>query len=328
MTQHRRRIPTAIHHALVWLILISGMTAWGQEQNNAGKNQRVWYEPLPPMSNQTGFLPRSLIEAKGEIVDFTAEAVRIQQANVRQADSIAAQRIVWIAPDWQIAEAASGMKAFEEGDYPAAIQQLTQALPQRPPVWQQQWILAHLTAAAHQVGKHAEALQLIGLLQQSNPPSFMLGLMPIHWTNRPLPASAVAAARQAIGAEDPAVRLVAASWLLSSAEDRVIAERTLDAIVNQRDAMVLARMAAFVRWRRTPVPQIAAASERWIAAVDQLPIALQGGPLLFIADRFDAIGSTAEAKEWYLKVALLHHENRPLAGAAQQALFEQANAAR
>jgi hypothetical protein len=114
--------------------------------------------------------------------------------------------------------------------------------------------------------------------------------------------------------------LVAASWLLSSPSDRLVAERVLEALAADRREPALARLAEVVSWRRTPVPQIANAAANWPQLVERLPISLQGGPLLTIADRLEAAGEQARSREFYLTVALLHQHPNTLARYATETL--------
>lgn len=132
--------------------------------------------------------------------------------------------------------------------------------------------------------------------------------------------SAVAAARQVLTSPHSEVRLVAASWLLSEPNERELAERTLEALSKDRSQPQLAALATVVRWRRTPVPQIEKLSEEWLRNIDRLPIALQGGPLICVADRLQAAGAAEKARDLWLTVLVLHRLPKPLNDVARTSL--------
>lgn len=288
---------------------------------------QIWHQPPPRPSSDSQWLPQPILQTTGEIVDFTAEILRVDERGAdadeesdRRRDevtSIATERIVWIEPAWTDESARQGMAAFAAGRYDESIPHLLQAVRNRPPVWQQQWLTGHMALAAAEAGRYPAALELVGQLGRSRPPTPMLCLLPIRWTARGADASAVAAARSSLDAAEPEVRLVAASWMLGSAGDRAAAERTLQGLSTDTQNPWIARLAEAVHWRRTPVPQIEAASAGWSEKIDRLPISLQGGPLLCAADRLAAAGFGDRARELYLAAALLHRYPRPIAEEAR-----------
>lgn len=281
---------------------------------------RVWHQPPPPPSGASRWLPQPIIETTGTIAQLAGETLQMESAAEDQPPTyIAVDRILWIEPAWSVAPAREGMQAFEEGRYEEAIPQLLEAVRAGPPPWQQQWLSAHMAMAAHETGRYPAALELVAQLDRSGMPMPIFALLPIRWTSRPVEAPAVMAARERIDAAEPAVRLVAASWMLSSPATRGQAERTLDALSIDGQHPWIARLADAVRWRRTPVPQIEAEASGWLAKIDQLPIALQGGPLLCAADRLDAAGHGDQARELFWAAALLHRQPRPVADKARAA---------
>ncbi len=319
--------------SLCGFLLLLSFTAWlGGDRANAqgeatsqvgqAKMHAVWFEPLPPRQNESRRLPRPIESVRGEFLEFTADSLRVSTPDEQKVVSIAARRIIWIEPQWDDEDARDGMVAFSSGKYSEALPRLQAALQKRPPVWQQQWLLAHLALAAHQVGKHAESLQLIGYLQRSNPPAFMYSLLPIQWTSRPLGAAVLQAARSVLDAEESALRLVAASWLLSAGGERELADSVLESLTRGSDSGEIAELAQVLRWKRVSIPKVSSLVPQWDEAVERLPVALQGGPLLTIADRLEASGDSGRAREYYWTVQLLYKKPLPLAENARQALAE------
>lgn len=284
-----------------------------------GPVDRVWHEPPPRPSGASTWLPQPIHETAGTIAQMAGDTLRMESPSEDKPVYIAVDRIVWIEPAWSSPEAREGMQAFEERRYAESIPQLLKAVQLGPPPWQQQWLSAHLAMAATEANRHPAALELVGQLDRSGMPLPMLALLPIRWTSRPVEPAAVASARERIDAAEPAVRLVAASWLLSNTATRTRAERTLEALATDAANPWIARLAEAVLWRRTPVPRIESDAPGWLEKIDRLPIALQGGPLLCAADRLEAAGHGEQARELYLAAALLHRHPRPVADEAREA---------
>jgi hypothetical protein len=280
---------------------------------------RVWHQPPPRTSAESNWLPQALLSDSGQVVEIDGNTLRLELPN-SQTRNIETSRIVWLEPAWKSDSAAAGMEAFAAGQYPEAIPNLLSAIQAAPPVWHQQWLGGHLAMSAVAAERYTAALEVVAQISASRPPVPMYALLPIHWTSRPMSGSAVAAARQVLTSPHSEVRLVAASWLLSEPNERELAERTLEALSKDRSQPQLAALATVVRWRRTPVPQIEKLSEEWLRNIDRLPIALQGGPLICVADRLQAAGAAEKARDLWLTVLVLHRLPKPLNDVAQTSL--------
>lgn len=281
---------------------------------------RVWYEPPPRSSGESDWLPQPLRVSSGTLLEFSRERVRLRPSDGEAVQSIPARRVVWMQPQWRDERASEGMAAFADGRYEEAIGALLAAIKLRPPVHEQYWLTGHLALAAYQANKYAATLELVRSLDASGAPVPVYGLLPVRWRSRPSSPQAVAAAREAVQNESPLVRLVAASWLLSSPADRLVAERILDALAADKQRPDVARLAAVVRYRRASIPQVSTLAKKWMREVETLPIALQAGPWLTVGDRLESAGELAEAREAYLTVALLHQCPRPWTDEARTAL--------
>ena len=281
---------------------------------------KVWYEPRPRPSNAGDWTAQSIRTAFGRVLEFNDDRVRLESDEAGNIVSVSMDQLVWMQPRYHWEKAAEGMQLFDKGEYEQAIPLLLGGVTAGPPKYEQYWLTGHLAMAAFEIGNYSATLELVRSLNQSNAPSAIYPLLPVQWHSRPTPPQAVAAAREAIGESLPLVRLVSASWLLSSVGDRLLAERTLDALAGDRRNPSIQRMAEVVRFRRVPVPQIESASRNWIEQVERLPIGMQGGPWLTIADRLEAAGVADRAREYYLTVTLLHRVPKPLHDFAREAL--------
>lgn len=313
-------VPLTLTRYLLLSLLLASVAETAFAQLPTGADQ-IWFQPPARSSSDPGLLPRPIEKVVGKVVKVDNGVFEVEPA-AATADStfVAHQRLVWLEPAWKNQDAAEGMQYFQNAQYAEAITSMFAGIKSGPPVWQQQWLLVHLAQAAFEAERFAPVLQLVGDFSKSRPPENFFGLLPIHWTSRGLPGTAIAEARSKIEADDPVVRLVAASWLLSSPQDRRLAESALEALSADRRNPVVSRYAEVLRWRRTSVPEIPDAAERWIQAVERLPIMLQPGPLLTIADRLQAAGESARARELFHSVALLHQRPRPLADRARREL--------
>lgn len=290
------------------------------EAQQTESQDRIWYQPADETSADSGLLPKPIELIAGKVLEANAEVFKVERSAVSEPVFLTTDRLVWLEPAWANAEAAKGMAQFQAGDYAASIDSLYAGIQRKPPVWQQQWLLAHLALAAFEAERYPSVMQLAEDLSNSNPPPTFLGMLPIHWSSRSMSASAIAAARTKINSQQPFVRLIAASWLLGSPEDRALAERTLEALAVDRRNRLLTSYATVLRWRRTPVPGIAEQANDWIESVEKLPIMLQPGPLLTIADRLQAAGEADRANELFHSVSLLHQHPKPLSDRAKAEL--------
>jgi hypothetical protein len=295
--------------------LAPGFTTSGTAQTR--EVDRVWYEPPANSSARSNWLPRQLEFAAGTIVKFDRERMELDPIGESQPTMIPSERIIWIEPKYSSELGSQGMQEFSDRRFPEAVPKLFAAIELRPEVWEQQWLTVHLALAAYKVEKYTATLGIVESWSASQPPVPLLGLLPIRWTTKSVSATAIAAARQKLESPENVERLVAASWLLGSPEDQSRAEQTLEKLTNDRRQREVSQLAEAVLWRRTPVPRIESVVEGWLRKIDTMPIALQAGPLLVVADRLRAINEIDRAKELYLSIVLLYQHVGLLADEAK-----------
>lgn len=309
-----------VHSALELQGLAQGIASSSNAERTTGQYDQVWFQPASRTASDANFVPRPIEKVTGKVAEARLDVWKVESLGSANDVFVPVDRLVWVEPAWTNEDAAEGMRLFAEAEYAQAIESLLTGIKSGPPVWQQQWLLVHLSQAAFAAERFGPVLQLVDDFSKSKPPETFLGLLPIQWTARTMPATALSAAQAKIDSPEPLVRLVAASWLLNSAENRGLAERILEGLSADRPNRVVSVYAEVLRWRRTPVPEIGKQADGWIRSVDRLPIMLQPGPLLTVGDRLQAAGDSERAKELFQSVVLLHKNPRPLADQARREL--------
>ena len=190
-----------------------------------------------------------------------------------------------------------------EKKYDQAVRPCLDALSDRPPIWRQQWLSMLAANAAWRSRRSKIALELVGQLDTRPLPPMITAWLPIDWDGSVRAPGAVQTAQERINDKSAAVRLVAASWLLSSPA-RAQATQTLKqlAVDNQRPG--IARLAEVLTWRAATPPEVKENAAAWQTKVDALPMAVQTGPLQTLAEKFNSAGLEADAKRIRLALEL------------------------
>lgn len=274
--------------------------------SNAGmaqsiKADRVWLAPGKRTESNSGWYPKPIKVIAGRISTLDNRQLAILITGDEALSKFAAYRVVWIEPGTMSAKESAALKLYADGDFAGALGPLIDSLGERPPVWRQQWISMLAADAAKRSSRGQIALELVSQLDARPLAPYVLAWLPVAWDNRRLPATSVSAAREKIADKSPAVRLVAASWLLSS-PNRNEATTALKQLATDTTRPAIAKLAEFVHWRTATPPQVAENAESWSQQLDALPIVLQTGPTEALAEKLAAAGLRREAKQ--LKLAL------------------------
>ena len=280
---------------------------------------RIWLEPARPTVGQGDWYPRSIELLSGRIVALDAEQFRVIPQGQTAETVTSAARVLWVEPE-QVSDFEKVMLGlFKEGKYAQSLSGLPNALKSRPPVWRQQWLTMLSANSAWMSGRAPVALELVGQLDRRPLPAMVLAWLPIAWENGAQPPAVVRAAKERSQDSSAAVRLVVASWLLSSADRnqglQIINELVKDA-GTPKDILQLARI---LSWRVTPPPQVAALRATWENEIAALPMALQTGPSRLLMDKLRASGQKEQAKRIQLSLELT-----PVYG-LKQVLFKSLN---
>lgn len=254
--------------------------------------------------------PRPLSTQMGTIVTFDADQLSIQLEGQSVPTRFASQRVLEIELLQVPADQQAAIGSFKQGDYGTALPALVRCISDRdaasrPPVWRQQWLSMLAAQAAMRSGRGDICLELVRQLDARPMPAMMIGLLPIDWTGEIGASDAmIEIATQRAAADSLAVKLIAASWLLRSPKYRSAAEAALQRLAAQNDRDWIARLAAQLIWRTKAPPQIVAQHRQWEQQIDQLPMALQTGPMTSMLHLIGQAGLQDEAKIWRMKLEL------------------------
>lgn len=265
---------------------------------------RIWLEPARPTVGQGDWYPRSIESFTGSVVAFDAEQFRVIRAGQNTETVTSAARVLWVEPE-QISNLEAGLiDLFKEGKYAQSLSGLPAALKSRPPVWRQQWLTMLSANSAWLSGRAPVALELVGQLDRRPLPAMVLAWLPIAWENGAQPAAVVRAASER--AQDPSavVRLVAASWLLSSADRNQGLQIINELVKDSGTSRDISQLARILSWRVTPPPQVAALQATWEKQIAALPMAIQTGPSHLLMNKLRASGQAEEAKRLQLSLEL------------------------
>ncbi len=237
----------------------------------------------------------------GKVLSLDNKQLSILVSGDEVPSRMAAYRVIWIKPGSVSDKESAALKLFADEKYADALRPLIDSLGERPPVWRQQWISMLAAFAARRSDRGEIALELVSQLDARPLAPAVLAWLPVAWASGRQPAASLQSARKRLHDDSPAVRLVAASWLLSS-PDRNEASAVLKRLSADTTRPSLARLAEAVLWRTATPPQVTDHADDWQLKLDDLPIVLQTGPMITLAEKFESAGLDREAK--HLRLAL------------------------
>ncbi|TWU23329.1 hypothetical protein Pla52o_28650 [Novipirellula galeiformis] len=281
---------------LMTLSLMGIQTAWGD---------KVWLEPMRPTAAQSNWYPQAIQMRVGEIISLDAKQISIRLAGDEKESLFAAHRVIWIEPSQRSEKQTAAIELFDAQKYDESLRGLLDSLKERPPVWRQQWLSMLAAQAAWRSARAAIALELVAQLDRRPLPPLVLAWLPIAWRNDRGTSSGATteAAQKRLADPAPAVRLVAASWLLST-DQRDRAVQTLKALRSDHARPEIAKLADVVLWRTTLPPEVAEQASRWQEKLDALPMVLQVGPTVLIVEQLSNANQEAAAESLKLSLEL------------------------
>lgn len=286
--------------------------ARGQDTNAvASKRDRIWIEPARPTKTESRWYPRSIITRSGKLIDLGGKQTRFLVEGDEAETLLPSDRVIWIEPGQRSEKETAALRLFAAGKHGEAVEPLLDVLTERPPVWRQQWLSMLAGHAAWKSGRAAIALEIVSHLDRRPLPAMVLASLPIEWKNGRVEATNVTAAGARLDDPSPAVRLVAASWLLSSGQ-RNEASATLQAL-SKNERSTVARLAETLLWRTASPRQVSEAASSWRTKIEALPIALQTGPIKTLADKLRAadLSDQADLLLWSLDLTPAHPKLEP-----------------
>ena len=261
----------------------------------------------------TGKDSRGRATVRGTVLDYTGGQLLIRTDTGRE-QSVPTDRVVEVRTAWPAGQAA-GDKLLAEGQPAAAAEQYQQAFREESRVWAQREILARCVralTAAEQFGRAGEAfLRLVRSDRQTR----HFAAVPLAWTPR---APDAAFQQQALGwlanRQESVAVLLGGSWLLNSGH-RAAATAALQRLLTDADRRV-AQLADAQLWRTRIAAATAEDLKRWEAAIGRMPPELRGGPYYVLAQGLAAAGNSEQAALAFLRIPILHPDDRRLAAAA------------
>lgn len=294
-------------HILLCMFITHGVPCTAAERFDD-----VWIEPASANEKGIRFSPRNVIHRKVRVASFDDKTMTFLDSNQTAADDsesgslqVASARVIWVEPGFDDADTIAAIQTFRGGNFKESIAPLLDAINRRPTVWRAQWLSMHLWQAAYQAQRYPASLELINQIDARPLPAMLVGGLPIHWTSERMPPEAIAAANQVVASEASleATKLVAASWLLGQPGDSQ-AYAVLEAMARQNARPSLAQLASVLLWRKAPPPTFRENRQQWQATLRTLPMTMNPGPTLLLADRLQASGDKETSLELFLSVAV------------------------
>ena len=246
---------------------------------------------------------------KGRILNYSGSGLKIELSGGLQK-SIPANAVV----DVQLANPSTAQRAarlaVQAGQFEKALQGYRRLLDsgreKRP--WVQRKILAEMIECQQALGRHEQAAGTFIELLEEDPTTPYFAKIPLAWTAtdqiNPEKSS------RWLESEHPAVRLLGASYLLTTRRDRALG--VLKSLMENPDQNISALATA--EWLRTRVPQ-ASPKEIQLAreSLERLLPALRGGPYYVLGQLYAAQGEHRQAAIAMMHVPILFPQRQQLA---------------
>ena len=280
-------------------VCFSSRSAGGQQPPGGGETDsatpdRIWVVPTGS-DDENRWYPEPIRQLRGKVLEYGPQAMKFMRVGGDTAESLPAQRILWVEPGQRSEFEGRGLKLFAAGRFGEALPVLIDAIGTRPPVWHQQWLSMVAAQSAWRSSRSEVALELVSQIDRRPITPLVLAWLPVDWGAGPASRAAADAAAARLSNPSPAVRLVAASWVLKTERGR--ATQVLRLLALERERPWIAKLAAVLLWRTAPPPEVGVSREKWRAEVDALPLVLQVGPTVTLMDRLDAAGQRDAAAE-------------------------------
>lgn len=270
----------------------------------------VWLAPAPRAKSDSTWFPQSISQQQGQIENFDASTLSLRTADASETKKFAANRVIRVAStDLSTAE-SEAIQLYQSEKYSAAVIALVQALgsesdsSDRAPVWRQQWLSMLAAKAAWKSNRAKISLELVSQLDRRPLPTMVLAELPIQWNRVPREqaVSSMAAAGSNLENASSAVRLVSASWLLSSPTESERAIETLKTLAKDTSRLEIAMLAETLRWRSEAPNVVRERWREWERKIDRMPMVLQTGPLRSLVEEMETAGLNDDVLR--LKLAL------------------------
>lgn len=268
---------------------------------------QIWLQPrVSNAAENESWYPGPIQSMRGTINQFDATSLEWVDIGEVIETQIASDRVIWISPAGFDQLEGPMVELYRQGKYAESLGQLRQVLGQRPAVWRQQWITMLAANAAWRSGRSKIALELVSQLDRRPLPPMVTAWLPIAWKRGGQQQDAAREAEARLEDPSEAVRLVAASWLISGPKREQAAGVVKQLTSSQRRD--ISALAEAVLWRTATPPQVLQYAETWEQKLDRMPLVLQRGPTRALADLWQAAGRSEDAKRlnWAIELTPIH----------------------
>jgi hypothetical protein len=238
----------------------------------------------------------------GRIIDFNAASIIYQLPPDETMKTRNAIDVTKISFEWLSEEAAGANKAFESGSFSEVIRLGKLAIAGgQLPSWQQRFLVAKMVEAFWQSNQKVIAGKLfLSLLKDSSPP-LVYASAPLIWQPTKVDSAMTEVALNWVNeSESFDSQLLGASWLLGTSDSSGAIEALQR--VSRQPNLLLARLATAQLWRVATPKEVASKFLEWRSVRDLLPVGLQVGPTLTIAEKLERASLQAEALDEYIRI--------------------------
>lgn len=263
------------------------------------------------------------ITIKGQIVDYTGQTLSIRTGPAAVLKTYPATDVVKVETEYSPAH-ARGLELFATRKFTEAEAAFAEALEDEERTWVRRELLASLVKCALAEDRLRQAALRFAPLVESDPQTRHWGLIPLIWDEDAVTLPSEADARTVLLAGGRVAPLIAASWnLYRQGLKSADAESTLQSLASDADVM-LQRLAQMQLWRVRLKTMAVTDSERrrWQTFADGLPLSLQGGAHVLMAEAAWRQKDVLKAAAEWMWVPLNHAEQPALAAWCQSRAAE------
>jgi len=259
----------------------------------------VFSAPGASIASWTPADPESIV---GRVVDFNASNIVYHSSPDGVLRTRPSGDVAKISFQWLSEEGTAAQVAFESGEYAEVIRLGKLAIAGgKLSSWQQRLLVAKMVDAFWLSNQRVIAGKLFLSLIKDSSPLLVYASAPLIWQPAKIDSTMIEAAMGWMkDSESVDAQLLGASWLLGTSNSTEAIE-TLQKISRQSNVQ-LARLATAQQWRVATPKEVANKFLEWRAVRDLLPVALQLGPTLTIAEKLERASLQPEALQEYIRI--------------------------
>lgn len=245
----------------------------------------------------------------GTIVDWQGKKISILTGSrTRSINSDDVVELLTVWPD----ELITARKSVQSKDYNTAIRQFTLALSDEKRSWVKVIILSEQIQALDAVENLSlAAVQFLKLIEL-DPNSRFFNLIPLSWSVGEIKPPTNEQCKTWLASDNPVALLTGASWQLQYNSQAV---DVLESLANYGDKRI-AQLATAQLWRKRQSSATETDLQRWSQQMVRLPVELQAGPLIVLADVQKKLGASEQAQINLLKLPILYPQKKSLSAFA------------